>query len=113
MKLRDISDWANSEIRTIKVQSDVCPVPLQLTVRRFNPHPRDSLKRGWMDGKIKKFKETTPFAITNMALAANEMKDYVDKNVFECMEYYLRDVDTIIKETYDFARKHASRHTVS
>jgi hypothetical protein len=113
MKLKDITDWSNDEIRIVKIQSDICPIPLQLTVKRFNPHPRDSLKRGWMDGKTKKFKTTTPFAIINMSTALSDMKEYVDYNVFQCMDYYLRDVDPFIKETYDFARKQANRHAVS
>jgi hypothetical protein len=55
MKLKDISDWAASEIRTIKVMSDVCSIPLELSVRKFVPHPEDRLKRSWVDGKITKY----------------------------------------------------------
>jgi hypothetical protein len=113
MKMKDITDWANPRTRTIYVQSDVCPVPLKLDVRRFTPNVRDSLKRGWMDGTKKKFKQTEPFAIVNMANAAKDMKDYIDQNVFICMEYYLRDADPLIKETYNFAIQYAGRHAVS
>lgn len=55
MKLKDISDWAASEIRTIKVMSDVCSIPLELSVRKFVPHPEDRLKRSWVDGKTTKY----------------------------------------------------------
>ena len=113
MKLKDITKWADSEIRTIHVQSDVCLVPLTLTVRRFVPLPEDSQKRGWMDGKIKKFKQTTPFAIVNMSSAVKDMKDYIDSNVFECMKYFLCGTDDLIRETYEFATQHRDRHMVS
>jgi len=52
MKLKDISKWASTEVRNIQIQSDVSPVPLQLSVKKFVPMPRDSLHRSWMDGKI-------------------------------------------------------------
>ena len=113
MKLKDITKWADDEIRTIQIRSDVCPVPLGLSVRRFVPIPQDSLKKGWMDGKTKKFKPTTPFAIVNMSAAAKDMKEYVDANVFECMKYFLRGTDTLIQETYNFAIQHRDRHLVS
>ena len=113
MKLKDITKWADNEIRTIQVQSDVCPVPLALTVRRFVPIPQDSLKKGWMDGKIKKFMSVTPFAIVNMSAAVKDMKEYIDTNVFECMTYFLRGTDALIQETYKFAIQHRDRHIVS
>lgn len=55
MKLRDISDWAAPEIRTIKVMSDVCSIPLELSVRKFVPIPQDRLMKSWVDGKITKY----------------------------------------------------------
>ncbi|KAK0620665.1 hypothetical protein B0T14DRAFT_431637 [Immersiella caudata] len=78
MKLKDIDNWANSEVRTILVESDVCPVPLQLTVRKFVPIPGiDSMHRSWMDHKkgVKKTKETTPYAIVDLQKANADMRD--------------------------------------
>lgn len=85
MKLRDISKWQNAEVRRVQVQSDVCPVPLTLSVRKFVPIPQDSLKKSWMDGKVKKYKETTPFAIVNMAAAVKDMKEFVNATVYKCL----------------------------
>jgi hypothetical protein len=112
MKLKDITQWANKKIRTISVLSDVCGLPYTLHVRQFVPLPKDSLSRGWMDGKKKKFLETTPFAIINMVDAVKDMREYIDRNVFECMAFFLQDCDPLIKETYEFAIKHAERHGV-
>jgi hypothetical protein len=113
MKLKDISTWANNKTRTIHVLSDVCSLPYTLWVRRFVPLPDDSTGRGWMDGKSKKFIETTPFAIVNMPNAVKHMKEYIDKNVKEGIAFLLRHADPLIKETYAFAIKHAERHGVS
>ncbi|KAF2092916.1 hypothetical protein NA57DRAFT_49246 [Rhizodiscina lignyota] len=113
MKLKDINKWAGTEVREIQLQSDVCEIPFTVSARRFLPIAQDSLKRGWMDGKIKKFKDTTPFAIVNMASAVKDMKEYIDKNVLGCMKYFLQDTGTLVKETYDFAVKHMERHRVN
>jgi hypothetical protein len=66
-----------------------------------------------MDGKVKKFKPTTPFGVLNMASTLKDMKDYIDTNVLECMKYFLRGTDALIRETYDFAVKHAEHHRAS
>ncbi|KAH7348510.1 hypothetical protein BKA65DRAFT_500745 [Rhexocercosporidium sp. MPI-PUGE-AT-0058] len=106
MKLEDITEWSSPEIKNIKVQSDVCDTPLELNVRKFIPIPQDSLRRSWMDGKKKKFKETTPYAIVNMNAAVKVMEDYINKHIFECVAYWLRDKDEWVQETYRFARKY-------
>ncbi|KAK0736477.1 hypothetical protein B0T21DRAFT_288897 [Apiosordaria backusii] len=120
MKLKDISDWASTEVRAILVQSDVCQVPLKLSVRKFIPIPgKDRTERSWVDpngkdptgrkGGVKKYYKTTPYAIVNMANAVHDMKEYISDNVFKCMGYFLRGSDVLVKETYEFARKHMQR----
>jgi len=106
MKLKDITEWSSNHIRTIKVQSDLCDTPLELTVRKFVPIPQDTLRKSWMDGKKKKFKDTTPFAIVNMNDAVKVMGDYINKHIFECVAYWLKDKDEWVQETYAFARKY-------
>lgn len=106
MKLKDISDWANAEVRSISIKSDVCPTPLIVSVRRFVPIPQDSLHKGWMDGKVKKFKEVTPFAIVNMSAAVKDMWEHVNTHVFQCMAFFLEGRDAFLRETYTFARRY-------
>jgi hypothetical protein len=106
MKLRDISEWSDMEIRTIRVTSDVRPIPLELSVRRFVPIPQDSLHKSWMDGKVKKLKETTPYAIVNMSTTVKNMRDYINTHVFECMACWLEGKDAWVQETYRFARQY-------
>ncbi|KAK4446912.1 cutinase transcription factor 1 beta [Podospora aff. communis PSN243] len=114
MKLKDMDTWDmdNYETRTILVESDVCPVPLQLAVRRFIPIPgKDSMHRSWMDHKkgVKKTKETTPYAIVDMQKATADMREYVKNNVFSCMDFFLKGSDQLVKDTYEFARTHMQR----
>lgn len=106
MKLKDISEWAEPEVRSISIKSDMCPVPLNLSVRKFVPTPQDSLHKGWMDGKVKKFKEVTPFAIVNMTAALKDMREHINTHVFECMAAFIDGRDILIQETYAFARKY-------
>jgi len=109
MTLKNISEWQNSEVRTIRVVSDVCPNPLQLSVRKFVPIPKDSLHKSWMDGSVKKYKETTPFAIADMKAALEDMKKFVDDNVYVCLTYFLDKRAAFIKDTYIFAWSHMMR----
>jgi hypothetical protein len=116
MRLKDIDNWANSEVRTILVESDVCQVPLQLTVRKFVPIPgMDSMHRSWMDHKkgVKKTKETTPYAIVDLQKANADMREYVTANVFPCMDFFLKGSDQLVQDTYQFARMHMQRTDVS
>lgn len=106
MQLKDISNWANPEIRTIQLKSDICPIPFTVNVRRFVPIPQDSLHKGWMDGKTKKFKEVTPFAIVNMGATVRDLCEYINSHVFKCMEYFLKGRDVLVQETYIFARRY-------
>jgi hypothetical protein len=106
MRLKDISNWANTEVRTISIKSDVCPDPFHVSVRRFVPIPQDSLYKGWMDGKTKKFKEVTPFAIVNMSAAAKDLAEHVNTYAFHCMDFFLKGRDTLLTETYAFARQY-------
>jgi hypothetical protein len=114
MELRDIDAWASVEVRTIRVLSDVCDVPLELSVRKFIPQTYDSLHRAWMDDKVKKFWKTTPYAIVNMSAAQMAMRDYISRNVFRCVDYFLKTQsgDELVTMTYAFARKHMDRTTV-
>ena len=104
--LKDISNWADPEIRTISITSDVCPVPLEFQVRKFDPIFGDTLHRSWMDGKVKKWTELTPFAIVNMSTVAKDMTNYVNAHFFTCMAFFLEGKDALVRETYIFAKKY-------
>ena len=68
------------ETRTIKVISDVCPIPLELTVRKFVPKLQDSLKKSWMDGKVKKYAAPTPSPPLLMVSRVVEQVESLDKD---------------------------------
>lgn len=113
MKLKDIANWQDTEVRTIKVMSDVSPVPLELSVRKFMPIPQDSLTKSWMDGKVKKYKKTTPYAVVNMFAAAEDMKRYVDNTVVKCLTFSMERWDSLVQQTYSYAWKYMQGAPVS
>ncbi|KAK0725842.1 hypothetical protein B0H67DRAFT_571698 [Lasiosphaeris hirsuta] len=113
MKLKDISKWASNEIRTITVKSDVSPVPFDLKVRKFVPIPQDSLHRAWMDGKTKKFLETQPYAIADMRSTLTSLRHYITKNIFNCIEYFLKNADELVRITFSYAREYMSQRADS
>ena len=109
MKLKDINKWASNEIRTITVKADVSPVPFDLKVRRFVPIPQDSLHRAWMDGNSKKFVETTPYAISDMRSAMVNMRLYIERNIFDCIDFFLANADELVKMTFRYAREYMQK----
>ncbi|KAK3364552.1 hypothetical protein B0T25DRAFT_443157 [Lasiosphaeria hispida] len=113
MKLKDITKWASGEIRSITVKSDVSPIPFDLKVRKFVPIPQDSLHRAWMDGKVKKFYETQPYAIADMRSTMLSMRQYITKNIFNCIEYFLKNADELVKMTFSYAREYMSQRADS
>jgi len=58
------------------------------------------------DSYVSRFKETTPYAIVNMSAAVKEMREYINRHVFQCVEYWLDGRDDWIQETYRFARQY-------
>jgi uncharacterized sporulation protein YeaH/YhbH (DUF444 family) len=108
MKLQDIAAWASDKVRTITVKADVSPVTFDLEVREFVPIPQDSLHRAWMDGKTKKFIETTPFAIKDMNAAMVNMRQYITQNIFNCIDYFLKTSDELVKVTFNYAKEYMS-----
>jgi len=106
MQLKDITKWADTKIRTVKISSDVFLFPLELSVRKFVPTLKDSLHESWIDGKMKKLKEITPFAIVHMSATVQTMQNYINRHVFECIQYCLGNEDAWVRETYNFARQY-------
>jgi hypothetical protein len=49
MDLVDISEWADDEIRVIKISLDFLYAPFEVRVRRFVPAPGDMLEERWVD----------------------------------------------------------------
>ncbi|KAI9710664.1 MAG: hypothetical protein M1820_002497 [Bogoriella megaspora] len=112
MRLKDISTWASLETRKIKISQDLCPQPFEMTVRRFVPIKEDKLERTWTDGNVRKSRPVAPYAVVNMTNAAIDLRRYIDSNVMECMDTFLKDKDLLIRETYTAARRHAQNAEV-
>ena len=59
-----------------------------------------------LTSRLSRYKETTPYAIVNMSVAAKDMHEYINNHVFKAMEYWLHGHDAWVQETFTFARKY-------
>lgn len=59
-----------------------------------------------LTSRLSRYKETTPYAIVNMSVAAKDMHEYINNHVFKAMEYWLNGKDAWVQETFNFARKY-------
>jgi len=57
-----------------------------------------------MVGRVKRFKETTPYAIVDMRAAMTTMRSYISENVFKCMDHFIRDSDELVRITFKYAQ---------
>ncbi|KAH6839427.1 hypothetical protein B0I37DRAFT_316278 [Chaetomium sp. MPI-CAGE-AT-0009] len=108
MKLKDISEWESPTLRTVLIKSDICQAPLKLVVRKFVPIPhKDLIHRSWVDHRsgVKKFKETTPYAVVNMKNAVHDMRENW-MTIYLITFMSLHSCAKITAENYHNARKH-------
>jgi hypothetical protein len=104
IKMTEITQWADTDLRRIKISQDLCPVPFEVTVRKFVPIKGDSLQRKWTDGKTRKSKDVPPYAIESMASTAIRLKKFVEENADSAISHLLADKDFLLKETYNMAK---------
>jgi hypothetical protein len=102
----EITDWADSDLKKIKISQDLCPIAFEVVVRKFIPVKGDSLQRKWTDGKIRKAKDVPPYAIENMAKTAVRMKKFIEENTDSAIDYLLADKEPLLRETYAMAKRY-------
>lgn len=108
---KDISTWADTEIRTIEVTQDYSPRPMKLKVRRFIPVEGDMLSRSWVHGSVKKSVTLPPYAIVSIKEAEKTYLDFVNSEGTEFFVSTLSKDDKLVWETYDTAI-HASNNSM-
>ena len=109
MRMADVMEWESPEIKFIEVSHGFCQDPIKLEVRKFVPEDGDVLERKWVDGQVRKTKRVEPYAIVNMARAAQEVRRYIYENVYPCLKTFLEDHDRLVRETYLLAYKQSTR----
>jgi len=105
MKMIDVVEWESPEIKYIEVSHGFCQDPIRLEVRMFVPKDGDVLDRKWVDGRHRKTKRVKPYAIVDMAKAAREVRRYIYGNVYPCLVTFLKNHDSLVRDTYLLAYK--------
>ena len=105
MELRDISDWAPENRRSIYVTHDFGRIAYKLHVARFHPTDGDMLQEAWTDRGILKTHSIPPYAIIKMEDAAMSIRDYVDRGVKHFMTKTANVTQSPFRETYEMALK--------
>ncbi|KAK0732061.1 hypothetical protein B0H67DRAFT_640369 [Lasiosphaeris hirsuta] len=111
MDMIDITEWADNDVRTIKISLAFLEAPFEVEVRKFVPLPGDSLEEKWVDktGNLKTW-PVPPYGIVCMAQAADSISGMIDSNV----GIYIRsligagtgDESQLLWQTYLAAFKH-------
>jgi hypothetical protein len=109
MRIADVMEWDSPEIKFIEVSHGFCQDPIKLEVRKFVPKDGDVLERKWVDGEVLKTKRVEPYAIENMARAAQDVKRYIPANVGSCLTTFLDDRDKLVRDTYLLAYNQSMR----
>jgi hypothetical protein len=103
-------DWTSPEVRRLKVLSDVCPVSLELRVRKFRPVFGDVVYKQWVDEiGNQHYHETTPYAIVDMEAAAKDMEHHVRVHALDSVHFLTGQSDQWIKETYAYAEEYMGK----
>ncbi|KAK3343384.1 hypothetical protein B0T25DRAFT_298854 [Lasiosphaeria hispida] len=113
MDMIDITDWADNDVRTIKISLAFLDAPFEVDVRKFVPAPGDSLEEKWVDkkGNLKKW-PVPPYGIVCMARAAESISYMMDRNVVNYMNSLIGggtgDESHLLWQTYYAAFRHCS-----
>ncbi|SPN97376.1 uncharacterized protein DNG_00890 [Cephalotrichum gorgonifer] len=108
MDLVDITLWDSEEIRSILVSQVFILAPYDLKVRRFVPMPGDMLEEIWMANGVERRFPLPPYAIVNMAEAADAIEHMVSCNRAQYLDALLKPrfqdpMYELLRDTYSFA----------
>ncbi|KAL7628686.1 hypothetical protein AAE478_000201 [Parahypoxylon ruwenzoriense] len=104
----DISQWASSETRRVKVTEGYTEQPVELRVRQFVPQDGDALERSWVHNGTRRWVKIPPYAIVNLEEAKGTYTNYIKQGLPECCKKVLSGKERLLLVTYGAAIK-ASR----
>lgn len=118
MDLVDMTDWASDDIRTILVSQVSLDAPFALVVRRFIPREGDRLEKRWHKDGVERQFPVPPYAIVNMAEAAESIETMVRLKQPLYLQSLLKKgpedhCGDFLWETYMFAFRHPYQVKVS
>lgn len=113
MKIVEIDQWYSPEVKTITITQDVGRATYDLQVREFVPVKGDALVRAWKTNGVEKYHDCAPYAIMNMAQTGDEIARFVDNNIENFIQYYIRGDDELLWGTYSMAYQYSKAAEVS
>ncbi|KAI0486064.1 hypothetical protein F4859DRAFT_511064 [Xylaria cf. heliscus] len=103
----DISHWASTETRKVRVTEGYTEQAVELRVRQFVPQDGDSLERSWVHNGVRKRVIIPAYAIVNLEEAKNAYSSYINRSLPECCKKILLGKDKLLGATYVMALKAA------
>ncbi|KAI0394005.1 hypothetical protein F5Y17DRAFT_466511 [Xylariaceae sp. FL0594] len=101
----DISHWASTETRKVKVTEGYTEHPVELRVRQFVPQEGDSLERSWVYEGVRKRVSIPAYAIVNLEEAKAAYSNHISRSFPECCKSVLSGKDKLLLATYWAALK--------
>ncbi|KAI8623895.1 hypothetical protein F5Y19DRAFT_468238 [Xylariaceae sp. FL1651] len=96
----DISHWASTETRNVKVTEGYTEHKVELRVRQFIPQEGDSLERSWVHDGVRKKVSIPAYAIVNLDEAKGAYSNYINRSIPECCKSVLTGKDKLLVVTY-------------
>ncbi|KAJ3551803.1 hypothetical protein NPX13_g11272 [Xylaria arbuscula] len=101
--LDDISHWASTETRRVRVSEGYTKDTVELRVRQFVPQEGDSLERTWVHDGVRKRVRIPAYAIVNLGEARDAYSTYINNSFVECCKRVLFGKDKLLLATYGAA----------
>ncbi|KAI1428219.1 hypothetical protein F5Y12DRAFT_782666 [Xylaria sp. FL1777] len=101
----DISHWASTETRKVRVTEGYTKETVELRVRQFVPQDGDSLERSWVHNGVRKRVRIPAYAIVNLEEAKSAYSAYINNSFVECCKKILVGKDKLLLGTYAAALK--------
>jgi hypothetical protein len=106
-KPKDVGDWVDDRVRTIRVTQGICGEPLPLDVRKFRPNEDDVLCRKWKDSSGQQQVEMLePYALANVDDTAKKFKVYIDEFALLSLLGAVNSADPLVQRTYLMVIEH-------
>ncbi|KAI0555204.1 hypothetical protein F4679DRAFT_522655 [Xylaria curta] len=109
----DISHWASTETRKVKVTEGYTEHAVELRVRQFVPQDGDSLERSWVHNGVRRWVTIPAYAIVNLEEAKTAYSSYISRSLPECCKKILWGKDKLLGATYVMALKAARDPTAT
>ncbi|KAH8698551.1 hypothetical protein BGW36DRAFT_406503 [Talaromyces proteolyticus] len=115
MEAKNITNWANDEIRILQCSHKIKDSNYTLYVRKFVPIAGDMLCETWFDETVGEFKkhDIEPYAVVEMEGLEREMQRYVNENIRQFIIGIVGLSDELLWKTYEMALKRCSDNRVA